>query len=257
MKKIAGLSLELCPEDYLNSHSHREKRKIEIADTLDVVKQQMDIIDSKTARFDIPKIMSDGQFLSALDKQKILRQWGKYVHCGFKPEMFTKAIYEHLHLHCGFIAHYDRMGFYYTYWNDEVVRFCEKNRYETVPAPKTFFEWERFLKAFSIWGEYTDISLAMMVVFREELRSMKDRLMNEVREIYKYDIAYVHVCLEQEKEMLEEEVLSLQSEMQEKRDEISQLTAGTYMEQMNSDYSALFGEEFFEEAQPQQLTIAV
>lgn len=257
MKKIAGLSLERYPEDYLDSHSLREKRKIEIADTLEAVQQQMEMVGSKTTRFDIPKVMSDGQFLSVGDKQKILRQWGKFVHYGFKPEMFTKAIYEHLHLHCGFIAHYDRMGFYYTYWNDEIVRFCEKNGHETVPAPKTFFEWERFLKAFSIWGEYTDINLAMMVVFGEELRIIKDRLLNEVREIYKYEIAYAHVCLKQEKEMLEEEVLSLQSEMQEKRDEISRLTTGTYMKQMNSDYRVLFGEEFFKDDQPQQLTIAV
>jgi hypothetical protein len=257
MKKIAGLSLERYPEDYLDSHSHRENRKFEIADTLEAVKQQMDIIDSKIVRFDIPKIMSDGQFLSAGDKQKILKQWKTFVHTGFQPEKFTKSIYNHLHLHCGFIAHYDRSGFYYTYWNDEVVRFSEKKGYETVPAPKTFFEWERFLKAFSIWGEYADINLAMMVVLWDELRMLKDRLMSEAKEIYKYEITNAHACMDREREVLEEEVLSLQSEMQEKRGQLSRLTAETYMQQIHSDYRDLFGDDFVEDDQPQQMTIAV
>ena len=257
MKKIAGLSLEYYPEDYLDSHPHRENRKFEIADTLEAVKQQMDIIDSKIVRFDIPKVMSDGQFLSAGDKQKILKQWKTFVHTGFQPEKFTKSIYNHLHLHCGFIAQYDRSGFYYTYWNDEVVRFSWKNGYETVPAPKTFFEWERFLNAFSIWGDYADINLAMMVVLWDELRMMKDRLISEAKEIYKYEVTNAHTCMDRERDILEEEVLSLQSQMQEKRGQLNRLTAETYMQQIHSDYRDLFGDDFVEDDHLQQMTIAV
>jgi len=257
MKKIAGLSLEHYPEDYLDSHSHREKRKFEIADTLEAVKKQIDIIDSKIVRFDIPKVMSDGQFLSAGDKQKILKQWKTFVHSGVQPEKFTKSIYNHLHLNCGFIAHYDRSGFYYTYWNDEVVRFSEKNGYETVPAPKTFFEWERFLKAFSIWGEYSDINLAMIVVLWDELRMMKDRLISEAKEIYKYEVTNAYACMDKERELIEEEILSLQEEIQEKKHQLDQLTPEKYTEMLTSDFRDLFGDEFVEEEQLQQLTIAV
>jgi hypothetical protein len=186
MRKIAGLSLENYPENYLNSHTHRENRKYEIAHNLEAINNQMDMIDSKIVRFDIPKVMSDGQYLSSEDKQQTLEQWGTFVHSGFQPEKFTKSLYEHLHLHCGFISHHDIMGFYYTFWNDEIVRFCEKNGYKAAPAPKIFFEWERFIQAFSIWGDYTDINLAMLIVLMDELRNLKDRLVGEAKDIYEY-----------------------------------------------------------------------
>lgn len=257
MRKIAGLSLENYPEDYLKSHRHRENRKFEIADTLDALKRQMNMIDSSIMRLDIPKVMSDGQFLSAGDKQKILKQWEMFVKSGFQPGKFTMAIYEHLHLHCGYIAHYDRSGFYYTYWNDEVIRFSEKNGYETVPAPKIFFEWERFLKAFSIWGEYADINLAMMVVLWDELRMLKDRLTSEAKEIYRYEISHEHDRMNREREMIEEEILSLEGAMQEMKHQLDQLTPEKYTKWLRSDFRDLFGDEFIEEEQTQQLTMAV
>jgi len=257
MGKIAGLSLENYPEDYLKSHTHRENRMFEIADTLDTVKQQMNMIDSNIVRFDIPKVMSDGQFLSAGDKQKILEQWETFVKSGFQPGKFTRAIYEHLHLHCGYIAHYDRSGFYYTYWNDEVIRFSEKNGYSIVPTPKIFFEWERFLKAFSIWGEYADINLAMMVVLWDELRMMNDRLIKEAKEIFRYEVSHAYDCMNRERETIEEEILSIQEEMQEKKHQLDQLTIEKYTELLTSDFRDLFGDEFIEEEQPQQQTIAV
>jgi hypothetical protein len=63
--------------------------------------------------------------------------------------------------------------------------------------------------------------------------------------------------MDREREILEEEVLSLQAEMQENRDQLSRLTTETYMKQIHSDYRDLFGDEFPEEEQQQQMTITV
>lgn len=77
----------------------------------------------------IPDVeLRDAPFLSAKDKQLVLKHWGKFLAGGLKWERFTKALYEHLTLHCAFIAHYDRQGFYHTYFidGDDTVRFLRQ-----------------------------------------------------------------------------------------------------------------------------------
>ena len=61
---------------------------------------------------------TDEEFLTAKEKQKIFRAWRLFIRSGFTKEKFTKALYKHLHLYCGFIAHYSRQGFYYSYFDD-------------------------------------------------------------------------------------------------------------------------------------------
>ena len=41
---------------------------------------------------------------------------------------FTKRLYEHLHLHCSFIAHYNRLGFYAEYFErgEDTARFLSQ-----------------------------------------------------------------------------------------------------------------------------------
>jgi hypothetical protein len=60
--------------------------------------------------------MKDAQFMTAKDKESVLRQWTRFVKNGFKENDFTDALYKHLSLHCSFIAHYNRAGFYATYF---------------------------------------------------------------------------------------------------------------------------------------------
>lgn len=107
------------------------------------------------------------QFMSALEKKVILKHWiafldaladgqgkedasdryGNEVPRAYRK--FSKALYEHLHLNCGFIAHFNRYGFY-----------CEY-----------FHGWEdckRFLSHFEGRGhfytaDYTDINEAMAI----------------------------------------------------------------------------------------------
>lgn len=56
--------------------------------------------------------MKDGQYLKASEKEKIAKDFERFVKGGFKQSQFTKALYKHLSLHFGFIAHYDINGFY-------------------------------------------------------------------------------------------------------------------------------------------------
>jgi len=54
--------------------------------------------------------------MTAAEKERVLKQWEHFLKGGLKWEQFNKALYHHLTQHCSFIAHYDRAGFYSTYF---------------------------------------------------------------------------------------------------------------------------------------------
>lgn len=71
--------------------------------------------------------MIDTTYMTAQDKEKVLKQFEKFLQGGLERVAFTKQLYEHLHLHCSFIAHYNIEGFYNTYFNgdkEDFKRFC-------------------------------------------------------------------------------------------------------------------------------------
>ena len=47
----------------------------------------------------------DAEFMSARDKELVLKAWLRFLKNGLRFEDFSKRLYEHLHLHCSFIAH--------------------------------------------------------------------------------------------------------------------------------------------------------
>ena len=59
------------------------------------------------------------KFLTAQEKQQVYNAWVRFIRGGCKRSQFSNALYKHLHLHCGFIAHYNRAGFYDLYFADE------------------------------------------------------------------------------------------------------------------------------------------
>jgi hypothetical protein len=130
---------------------------------------------------------NDVPFMSALDKEKVLKAFKRFVKSGFAWTSFSKALYEHLYLHCGFIAHYDRNGFwdYHFYyfsrsgeWNDERFqefliafidreaeykfgdRFCVRSRIGGTGAAISSYN-----------RDYLDINLAMSDVVKERLEN--------------------------------------------------------------------------------------
>ncbi len=70
---------------------------------------------------------TDAEFMTAQEKQMTYKQWNTFLREGLKQEHFTKRIYNHLHLHCGFIAHYNIDGFYSTYFEagEDTERFFD------------------------------------------------------------------------------------------------------------------------------------
>ena len=71
----------------------------------------------------------DEEFLSASEKRLILNAWITFLRHGCLLEHFSQRLYDHLYLHCSFIAHYDRHGFYDFYFskpNERTARFLDQ-----------------------------------------------------------------------------------------------------------------------------------
>ena len=60
----------------------------------------------------------DVRFMTATEKQKVLRQWVRFMKSGFDARHFMKSLYHHLTQHCSFICHYNLGGFYGVYFED-------------------------------------------------------------------------------------------------------------------------------------------
>lgn len=80
----------------------------------------------------IPKLvvppMKDVQFMTAKEKALVLKAWFKFVLGGFRLEDFTDRLYKHLTNHASFIAHYNRGGFFGTYFENanETIHFMSQ-----------------------------------------------------------------------------------------------------------------------------------
>ena len=74
------------------------------------------------------KPMKDVKFMTAKEKEKVLKQWEAFLKNGCIRLMFTKQLYHHLIMHCSFIAHYDINGFYATYFEqgDDTINFLSQ-----------------------------------------------------------------------------------------------------------------------------------
>lgn len=71
----------------------------------------------------------DEHFMTAAEKEKVLRAWIRFLKSGCARTQFTEALYQHLSLHCSFIAHFDRNGFYNFYFEritPQLFRFFDQ-----------------------------------------------------------------------------------------------------------------------------------
>jgi len=73
------------------------------------------------------EMFKDVQFMTAKEKELVLKNWETFLKHGLKKQNFTKRLYEHLHLHCGYIACYNQSGFYSAYFKagQDIERFFE------------------------------------------------------------------------------------------------------------------------------------
>lgn len=130
--------------------------------------------------------MKDVEFMTAKEKELVLKQWKKFVakieEVWSKEQIvqtdleglyntFTKRIYDQLHLHCSFIAHFSRDGFFSTYFVDPedlinfLHQFDEDCDYTSIEYG---MEW--------ISGDYADLNIEMCKVVGEHKEKLYDVL---------------------------------------------------------------------------------
>ena len=102
----------------------------------------------------------DTEFMSAREKGLVLKAWVRFLRKGLRFEDFSRRLYEHLHLHCQFIAHYDRAGFYRTYF---------ENGEDT----------QRFLSQFDKRGECRSVEYGMRSWLEGENRDLAKAMIEE------------------------------------------------------------------------------
>ena len=136
--------------------------------------------------------MHDSEFMTAKEKALVLKQWGSFLRGlletdeervltdrGFLPKKqfrrFTETLYRHLNLHCEFIAHYDRAGFFSAYFvnPEDTIRFLGQ-----FDAGTGFKSVEYGLDFWVNDPRYSDVNRAMCDVFA----TMKEKLYAELRE---------------------------------------------------------------------------
>ena len=69
--------------------------------------------------------MIDVPFMSAIEKERVLKHWICFIKNGFKINDFTENLYQHLTLHCALTVDYDWSCFYVKYFNSpkKVAKF--------------------------------------------------------------------------------------------------------------------------------------
>ena len=143
------------------------------------------------------------EFVTKEEKEKVLKDWKSFIKSGFNYEAFTKRIYEHLTLHCMFIAYYSRNGFYSTYFvnPEDTLKFLRQFDRD--------FGFKSTEYGMNIWikGDYEDINLAMSEEIEKCKKELYERLRlkirrNAVREIEnlcrKYEINPEEINLRRE-----------------------------------------------------------
>ena len=78
-------------------------------------------------------VFRDSEFMSAREKLLVQKAWVRFLKNGLRREDFSDRLYMHLINHCSFIAHYNRVGFYATYFEngEDTTRFLAQFEYRS------------------------------------------------------------------------------------------------------------------------------
>jgi hypothetical protein len=118
--------------------------------------------------------LKDTKFLSAKSKERILKAWVRFLKSKFSYHNFTNDLYNHLHLHCQFIAHFNRKTFHGTYFEDpeSTVKFLGQFDED--------FDFKSVEYGTNWWhnGEYEDLNCAMIA----ELKILKSSIYRQLQE---------------------------------------------------------------------------
>jgi hypothetical protein len=127
---------------------------------------------------------TDAKFMTAKEKQLVLAGWESFLKSGCAKERFSHRLYEHLRLHCSFIAHYDRAGFYETYFvnGDDALHFLSQfdmsTLCESIEGGDTY--WIR--NGNDVSSQMYDINQAMVAVAAKYLPELKKKFSQAQRD---------------------------------------------------------------------------
>jgi hypothetical protein len=114
---------------------------------------------------------TDSPFMTADEKRRVLRAWTRFFKHELPYRHFTKALYKHLTLHCGHIAHYDRLTYHRFYFEDgeELGRFLDQfDRSSGCRGAETG-------STFWLTGTHADINNAMVDAVKGMIPALRDR----------------------------------------------------------------------------------
>jgi hypothetical protein len=131
------------------------------------------------------EMFKDVQFMTAKEKELVLKNWRTFLKHGLQKQHFTKRLYDHLHLHCGFIANYDIHGFYSTY-------------FEAGQDTERFFEhFCNYTAAnFGANADYDDLNTTMRQVYQES----KAGILSKAEADIKHSLDVLEVCVKRSRE---------------------------------------------------------
>lgn len=131
---------------------------------------------------------TDTKFMPAKEKERVLRAWEAFLKNGCRKEDFTEALYHHLMQRCSFIAHYDRRGFYDTYFveGEDTAHFLTQfDRSKGCMSVEYGDHWW-------IGGDYADINNAMVDVAAKYIPLLTQQALKRQKEA---DIAHARGLL--------------------------------------------------------------
>ncbi|HQP52288.1 MAG TPA: hypothetical protein PLA06_08945 [Syntrophorhabdaceae bacterium] len=185
-----------------------------------------------------PTKFTDVQYMTAAEKANVLNKWRVFVNSSYKKENFTKSIYEHLCLHCGFIAHYNKSGFYSTYWYDPDPEGA---------TPARFVDVEEFLHPhFNYYSEYKDLNTAMLFVLKEYLEKKQKEIEAEVMSIYEKDMLEVRKSYLDKLIAIDEEINRLRKRVVDLSNRRNDLDEQQVAEEITAKYRKMFPSLQFE-----------
>lgn len=130
--------------------------------------------------------LKDVKFMTALEKERVLKQWETFLSNGCQRQHFTKPLYQHLINHCSFIAHYDVDGFYSAYFEngENTVHFLTQfdNRNDT---PKSV---EYGMTYWYTDPDYCDINQGMCLIAEKYLDQLS-RIARDKQRTYDIETA--------------------------------------------------------------------
>jgi len=129
-------------------------------------------------------MFTDVEFMTAKEKELVLKNWRTFLKHGLQKQHFTKRLYEHLHLHCGFIANFNIHGFYSTYF--EAGQDTER----------LFEHFCNYTAAnYGANSDYDDVNTEMRQVYEE----FKAKILSETEADITHSLDVLEACVKRSK----------------------------------------------------------